>query len=163
MLKNATILVVDDEPGVLRLLRAVLERDGYTVLTASGVATAKQTALARRVGLILSDIDLPDGTGLEFCLWVKAQPDLAHVPVLLCSVEMTRRRAAWPWKPEPSISWPNPLLSRSSESASVFTCWLPLKVNSPPILNSRQTKRHEPHYRTLRPREAEGEDKPDPP
>jgi DNA-binding response OmpR family regulator len=85
MLKNTTILVVDDEPGVLRLLRAVLERDGYTVLTASGVATAKQTALVTRVGLIVCDIDLPDGTGLEFCLWVKAQPDLAHVPVLLCS------------------------------------------------------------------------------
>jgi DNA-binding response OmpR family regulator len=95
MLKNTTILVVDDEPGVLRLLRAVLERDGYNVLTASGVATAKQTALARCVGLILSDIDLPDGTGLELCLWAKAQPDFTHVPVLLCSgrndPEMRRR------------------------------------------------------------------------
>jgi len=31
-----------------------------------------------------TDIDLPDGICLDFCLWVKAQPDLAHVPVLLC-------------------------------------------------------------------------------
>lgn len=60
------------------------------------MATAKQTALAGRIGLILSEIDLPNGTGLEFCLWVKAQPDLAHVTVLLCSGRdnpVTRRLA----------------------------------------------------------------------
>ncbi len=85
MLKNTTILIVDDEPGVPRLLRAVLERDGYDVLSACDVATAKQAALARPVALILPDIDLPDGTGLELCLWAKARPELAQVPVLLCS------------------------------------------------------------------------------
>jgi len=70
---------------VLRLLGAVLERDGYDVRTACDLATVKHAALATRVGLILSDIDLPNSTGLELCLWAKAQPDLAHVPVLLCS------------------------------------------------------------------------------
>jgi DNA-binding response OmpR family regulator len=82
---NTTILVVDDEPAVLRVLRAVLERDGYDVLTACDVATAKQAAPGRHIALILSDIDLPDGTGLELCLWAKARPELAQAPVLLCS------------------------------------------------------------------------------
>ena len=73
------VLVVDDEPKILTLVRRVLEHDGYRVAVASSSAEALAILHRRgsRLQLLLTDIDLPDlgGPGLAEVAR-KARPDL---------------------------------------------------------------------------------------
>lgn len=59
------ILVVDDDPGFRQLLAAILQGEGYSVELASRVAEARAAGSAKRFALVLSDLKLPDGDGLD--------------------------------------------------------------------------------------------------
>lgn len=75
------VLVVDDEPAILRLLGAVLARGGYE---AAGAATASAALAALRGGGLsaaILDLGLPDRDGLELIPLLRA----AHVPVIVLS------------------------------------------------------------------------------
>lgn len=61
---SAAILVVDDEPGVRSVLRAILERDGYRVATAENVAAGKALVASYEPELVLADVAMPDDSGL---------------------------------------------------------------------------------------------------
>ena len=79
------ILILEAQPQVLRVMRRILEHDGYEVLAATDISTAKRLLLSAPVDLLLSDIDLPDGSGLELCRWTRSQPALQAAKVILCS------------------------------------------------------------------------------
>ena len=79
------ILIAEDEPQVLRLMRRILEHEGYEALAATDISTAKRLLLSGPVDLLLSDIDLPDGSGLELCRRTRSQPALQATKVILCS------------------------------------------------------------------------------
>jgi CheY-like chemotaxis protein len=59
------ILLVEDNKDTLRYLSAMLHRRGHSVRTAANVAAAVREAAEAHVDLLISDIELPDGTGLE--------------------------------------------------------------------------------------------------
>jgi len=61
----ATVLIVDDQPTIRKSLRHLLERKGYRTCEAESGATALQTAQAEEPEVILLDLKLPDGDGLE--------------------------------------------------------------------------------------------------
>jgi DNA-binding NtrC family response regulator len=61
----ATVLIVDDQPTIRKSLRHLLERKGYRACEADSGATAIQTAQAEEPEVILLDLRLPDGDGLE--------------------------------------------------------------------------------------------------
>jgi two-component system alkaline phosphatase synthesis response regulator PhoP len=61
----AKILVVDDEPSIVRLVKSYLETEGYQVLTASDGATGLKSALTNKPDLVVLDIMLPGMDGLE--------------------------------------------------------------------------------------------------
>ncbi len=67
------ILVVEDEPATLRLMARLLRGLGHDVTTASGVDEALEAERAGDFGLIISDIGLPDGSGLELMRRVVAR------------------------------------------------------------------------------------------
>jgi DNA-binding response OmpR family regulator len=81
----ATILVVDDEPALRRLLRTALERAGYGVLEAADGPQALLLARTEEPGLILLDVALPGLSGLEVCRRLRAEPATKRTPVLLIS------------------------------------------------------------------------------
>src|ERR1700683_3253089 len=58
------ILILDDEPNIGGSLRLILEREGYSVTLARTIAEAKPAA--ERADLLLLDVRLPDGSGIEF-------------------------------------------------------------------------------------------------
>src|SRR6266852_4557353 len=60
-----TILVVDDEPRIVRLVRDYLEHGGFTVLVASDGPTALRTARTGRPDLVILDLGLPKLDGLD--------------------------------------------------------------------------------------------------
>lgn len=74
----ATILVVDDDPAVLRLAATVLERAGHRVMRASNglEALLVYESYASHLDLVLSDIDMPELDGLELASRIHAvRPD----------------------------------------------------------------------------------------
>jgi len=87
---SATILVVDDEPANLDLMRSLLEPFGYRVRAAAGVAEGLRLLLEAVPDLIVCDVHLNDGTGYELLGAVKEMPRLAAIPFLLLS--STERR-----------------------------------------------------------------------
>jgi two-component system NtrC family response regulator len=67
-----TILVVDDEKNYLRVLSAVLEDEGYEVLTALGGQEALEIQKSSDLDLILTDMKMPGMDGIELLEHVKA-------------------------------------------------------------------------------------------
>jgi len=77
------VLVVEDSPTQARLLRLILEAEGFTVdVAADGQAGLTRLAEAP-FDLVLSDVLMPGLTGFELCRMIKADPALSHVPVVL--------------------------------------------------------------------------------
>jgi CheY-like chemotaxis protein len=65
MNKPADILLVEDHADTARIMRRLLEKAGYRVEHASNVASAKELARKFRFELVISDVGLPDGDGLQ--------------------------------------------------------------------------------------------------
>ena len=63
-----TILLVDDEPMTLRVMRQALEKDGFEVRTAFDGIDAMEKIAASRPDVLITDIDMPRMTGKELCL-----------------------------------------------------------------------------------------------
>lgn len=77
-----TILVVDDDPHVLELLKFTLEKENHRVVTAADGHAALQLAAAGP-DLILLDLMLPGIDGYEVCRRLKADPRTAAIPVVM--------------------------------------------------------------------------------
>ena len=81
----AKILVIDDEALIRTIMCDMLEGTGYKVVVASSGREGLQKAKVERPDCILLDIMMPDMDGYETCSALKADLDLAHIPVLLAS------------------------------------------------------------------------------
>jgi DNA-binding response OmpR family regulator len=79
------ILVVDDDPVILQLLRVNFELEGYEVLTAQDGDTGLSTAREQHPDLVLLDVMMPGLTGLEVAGILRAEAD--HPPVMLLSAK----------------------------------------------------------------------------
>ena len=66
-MSGPAVLVVDDEPQILRALRTNLRGAGYTVHTAATAAEALAAAAARPPEAVILDLVLPDGHGTDVC------------------------------------------------------------------------------------------------
>src|ERR1019366_1638169 len=75
------LLLVDDDPAIIRAYATTLARHGVTVETASNGKEAAERVKAGAFDVIVSDISMPEMTGIEFLRSVRAQ-DL-DVPVIL--------------------------------------------------------------------------------
>jgi two-component system KDP operon response regulator KdpE len=81
-LSGARILVVDDEPQILRALQMKLKSEGYEVETADTAAGALAAAAARPPEAIILDVLLPDGRGTEVCRELR---EWSAAPILVLS------------------------------------------------------------------------------
>lgn len=101
-----TILVVDDEFDILTVWRLLLERHGYTVLTAPNGAAALEQIRRTPPDFIVSDCMMPVMSGLQLCAALNADADLRAIPIILCSAA-----ADIPAQPNPSIAYARKPLS----------------------------------------------------
>lgn len=83
--RNPSILVVDDDPVQLKLMRIHLRELGFQVTVAGSSTEALRLAHRVPPEAILSDILMPDVDGFQLCFEVRRSPKLARVPVLLIS------------------------------------------------------------------------------
>jgi CheY-like chemotaxis protein len=81
------ILVVDDEPAIVRLMEYVLDRQGYTVQTAADGDEALRLVGAFRPDLILLDVMMPRKDGYTVAEAIRTDPDLARIPIIMLSAK----------------------------------------------------------------------------
>lgn len=85
----ATILIVDDEPDMLLLLRMALESAGHRVLDARDGAAALQTLDEAIPDIVITDLRMPVMDGHELIERLRADPRTAAVPVVVVTANPT--------------------------------------------------------------------------
>src|SRR6185369_1070491 len=83
--EDNSVLIVNDEPDQLRLMRGLLSKAGYAVLTAEDGREGLMIAKQERPDLVISDVSMPIMDGLDFCRQLRADTELKSVPILLVS------------------------------------------------------------------------------
>jgi two-component system KDP operon response regulator KdpE len=79
-----SVLIVDDEPAMLRVLRAALDARGYEVRTAMTGEQAINSVATQAPDLVMLDLGLPDIDGVEVCRRIRSW---SQVPILVLSAE----------------------------------------------------------------------------
>jgi two-component system alkaline phosphatase synthesis response regulator PhoP len=82
------ILVVDDDREIVRMVRAYLERAGYSVLTTYDGATALSTIRHERPDLVVLDVMLPDADGWSITRTLRTDPKLAALPIIMLTARV---------------------------------------------------------------------------
>ena len=84
---DSTVLVVDDDPVILKLLEVNFEMEGFDVLVAhdgqEGIAVARES----RPDVVVSDIMMPKQSGLELVVALKGDPATRDIPIILLSAK----------------------------------------------------------------------------
>src|SRR4051794_29668751 len=91
MTDKPTILVVDDDEPIILLMRSLLREFGYAPVTAMSGAEAITAARTHRPALVLLDKNMPGMSGAEVVRALRAEPELAGLPILILSGERMSR------------------------------------------------------------------------
>jgi DNA-binding response OmpR family regulator len=81
------VLVVDDDPVIVRLLEVNFEMEGFTVLSAFDGMEGVARARADLPDIVVSDVMMPKLNGLELCVAIKTDDTTKHIPVVLLSAK----------------------------------------------------------------------------
>jgi putative two-component system response regulator len=91
MVRNADILIADDDETSVRFLRRLLSREGHTVSVASTVDAALEVCAQKTPDLVLVDLVAPRGHGYELCRRLKEHSATRFVPVVIVTAQTDRR------------------------------------------------------------------------
>jgi CheY-like chemotaxis protein len=83
-----TIMVVDDNPDIITIVKTILEGKGYQVLSASSGQELLNLLPDRKPDLIILDIMMPEMDGLEVLGRLKAVTETASIPVILLTAKV---------------------------------------------------------------------------
>ena len=83
--EKSVVLIVDDEPEILRALRAGLAAQGYEILAASTGEEALNLAASRSPNLVILDVMMSWIDGFELCRSIKKSEQFKDIPVLFLS------------------------------------------------------------------------------
>jgi two-component system phosphate regulon response regulator PhoB len=81
------ILIIEDEPDIRKTLEYNISREGYHVVGASSLLEAKSQIESDSFSLILLDLMLPDGSGLDLCREIKSDKEKSSVPVIILTAK----------------------------------------------------------------------------
>ncbi|ESA32819.1 response regulator receiver protein [Leptolyngbya sp. Heron Island J] len=90
-----TVLVVDDMQSQLELISNYLSRAGYRVTTAESGAIALEKIQSNKPDIIITDLVMPEVTGLELCRTLKRMPETANIPVIACTTKGRKLDQTW--------------------------------------------------------------------
>ncbi len=84
---SATVLLVEDDPVILKLLEVNFDLEGYSVLLAHDGAEGIDLARSEQPDLIISDIMMPNVSGIELVQTLKADDATSGIPIILLSAK----------------------------------------------------------------------------
>jgi CheY-like chemotaxis protein len=79
--RGLSILLVEDNKDILRYLAFVLDQQGHRVMTADSLSAAREMASTEAIDLLISDVDLPDGSGLELMRELAAERSIKGIAI----------------------------------------------------------------------------------
>jgi CheY-like chemotaxis protein len=82
------ILIIEDDPDIMRLLSRTLTGAGYQVVNAFGGADALRKVQAHAPDLVLTDLAMPQMSGVQVIQMIKQNPDTARIPVIAVTAHM---------------------------------------------------------------------------
>lgn len=85
MAEKHRILLVDDEPSLIKIIHKLLTVEGYEVLIAKDGEEALQMARSEKPDLLLLDIKLPKLDGYQVCRQLKEDPQYRQIPIIMLS------------------------------------------------------------------------------
>lgn len=89
------ILIVDDSPTELHVMREMLVKNGFSVSTASGGEEAIELLKKQKPDLILMDVVMPGMSGFEATRSISKNADTAHIPIIICTTKGQETDKAW--------------------------------------------------------------------
>ena len=81
------ILIIEDEPDIRKTIEYNFVKEGFKVSVAGSLAEGKKVFLAETVNLIILDLMLPDGSGLDFCREIKSNPSSSSTPIIILTAK----------------------------------------------------------------------------
>ena len=84
----ALVLVADDDPDIRELVAFKLEQLGAETLSVEDGETALAMIRERRPALAILDIAMPGLSGIDVCRMIRADPEIAHTPVLMLTARV---------------------------------------------------------------------------
>lgn len=90
-----SILVVDDSPTELHLLREILTRNGFSVTTASSGEESIEKLKSVKPDLILMDVVMPGMSGFEATRSITRNPLTSSIPIIICTTKGQETDKAW--------------------------------------------------------------------
>ena len=91
----AHVLVVDDSPTEIHVLRTMLEKNGYQVSTAASGEEGIETAKDLQPDLVLMDIVMPGLNGFQATRKLSKDPNTANIPVIIVSTKNQETDKLW--------------------------------------------------------------------
>lgn len=80
---SKTVLVVDDEVHIVNVVALKFRGAGFRVLTARDPQEAFEIAKEEIPDLVITDHQMPGGSGIDLCRWLKSTPSTASIPAIL--------------------------------------------------------------------------------
>ena len=93
-----TILVVEDSPTEMQIVRTALQNKGYEVITATNGEEGLEKARRESPSLVVLDVVLPGRNGFQVCRDLKSSPDTKNVPVILLTSKTQDSDRFWGMK-----------------------------------------------------------------
>ena len=90
------VLLVEDDRSVRRYLEVTLQRCGYRVITAGDGLEAMKLALSSAIDVVLTDAIMPQLSGQQLARFLRSNPKLAHIPVVLLTGQENKQAATSP-------------------------------------------------------------------
>ena len=81
------VLVIEDEPDIRKTVEYNLTREGYEVSGCGSISEAKALLENPNFSIILLDLMLPDGSGLDLCKQIKSNPETNEIPILILTAK----------------------------------------------------------------------------
>ncbi|MEW6209334.1 MAG: response regulator [Acidobacteriota bacterium] len=95
---SRTILVVEDSPTEMQIVKNALQSRGYNVITAANGEEGIEKAHKERPQLVVLDIILPGKNGYQVCRDLKSSPDTKDVPVIMLTSKSQESDRFWGMK-----------------------------------------------------------------
>ncbi|HEY9696461.1 MAG TPA: response regulator [Trichocoleus sp.] len=94
----STVLIVDDSQTVRQMLTELLQENGLQVVEATNGLEAQEKMQAKQPDLVITDLIMPEMNGYDLCRWIKREPAMQNIPVLICSTKSEEFDRYWGMK-----------------------------------------------------------------
>ena len=91
----ATVLIVDDSPTEIHVLKTMLEKHGHDVITASSGEEGVTTSKEKKPDLVLMDIVMPGLNGFQATRQITTDSETQHIPVIIVTTKNQETDRVW--------------------------------------------------------------------